>query len=191
MNSNTRKITFSAICIVVNIVFGTFVSMLNIPFLFLDTVGTILGAVILGPLWGMLIGGGTNLVLGVTTSPTNIPFALVNMAVGLIVGYVAKKKKFGYKEAIITGIILAFVCPLIGTPIAILMFGGLSGSGADLLVGILIKSGQQIFTAAFIPRILSNLVDKPVSCLMVVLFISKMPKSFLAQFTRGMVKNEN
>lgn len=96
MNSSTRKITFSAICIVVNIVFGTFVSMLNIPFLFLDTVGTILGSVILGPFWGMLIGGGTNLVLGVTTSPTNIPFALVNMAVGLIVGYVAKKKKFGY-----------------------------------------------------------------------------------------------
>ena len=62
MNSSTRKITFSAICIVVNIVFGTFVSMLNIPFLFLDTVGTILGSVILGPFWGMLIGGGTNLV---------------------------------------------------------------------------------------------------------------------------------
>lgn len=184
MNSSTRKITFSAICIVVNIVFGTFVSMLNIPFLFLDTVGTILGSVILGPFWGMLIGGGTNLVLGVTTSPTNIPFALVNMAVGLIVGYVAKKKKFSYKEAIITGIILAVVCPLIGTPIAVLMFGGLSGSGADILVGMLIQSGQEIFTAAFIPRILSNLVDKPVSCIMVVLFISKMPKSFLAQFKR-------
>lgn len=89
-----------------------------------------------------------------------------------------------YKEAIITGIILAVVCPLIGTPIAVLMFGGLSGSGADILVGMLIQSGQEIFTAAFIPRILSNLVDKPVSCIMVVLFISKMPKSFLAQFKR-------
>ncbi|WP_330585714.1 hypothetical protein [Paraclostridium sordellii] len=46
---NTKKITFSAMCIVVNIVFGMFVTMLNIPFLFLDTVGTVLGAVVLGP----------------------------------------------------------------------------------------------------------------------------------------------
>ncbi|MDM8129817.1 ECF transporter S component, partial [Paraclostridium benzoelyticum] len=80
---NTKKITFSAMCILVNIVFGMFVGMLNIPLLFLDTVGTVLGAVVLGPLWGALIGGGTNLVLGVISDPTNIPFALVNIALGV------------------------------------------------------------------------------------------------------------
>ncbi|MEG2869794.1 MAG: ECF transporter S component [Terrisporobacter sp.] len=181
---NTKKITFSAMCIVVNIVFGMFVSMLNIPLLFLDTIGTVLGAVVLGPFWGALVGGCTNLVLGVISGPTNIPFALVNIALGLIVGFVAKKKGFGYKEAIFTGLLLAIVCPLIGTPISILLFGGLSGSGADLLVGFLVQSGQEIFTSAFIPRILSNVVDKPLSCIMVVYFLSKMPKSFISQFSR-------
>ncbi|WP_330373556.1 hypothetical protein [Paraclostridium sordellii] len=53
---NTKKITFSAMCIVVNIVFGMFVTMLNIPFLFLDTVGTVLGAVVLGPFGEHLLG---------------------------------------------------------------------------------------------------------------------------------------
>src|SRR3712207_1190095 len=103
---NTKKITFSAMCIVVNIVFGMFVTMLNIPFLFLDTIGTVLGAVVLGPFWGALIGGCTNLVLGVISGPTNIPFALVNIVLGLIVGFVACKKGFGYKEAILTGLLL-------------------------------------------------------------------------------------
>lgn len=179
---NTKKLTFSAMCVVVNLVLGTVMGMIQIPLLFLDTIGTILGAVVLGPFWGALIGGCSNLVLGVISDPTNIPFAIVNIATGLIVGFMAKKGNFGYKKAIITGIILAVVCPMIGTPISVYMFGGLSGSGADLLVGALLQAGQQIFTAAFIPRILSNIVDKPLSCLLVVLFISKMPKNFLAQF---------
>ena len=179
---NTKKLTFSAMCVVVNLVLGTVMGMIQIPLLFLDTIGTILGAVVLGPLWGALIGGCSNLVLGVISDPTNIPFAIVNIATGLIVGFMAKKGNFGYKKAIITGIILAVVCPMIGTPISVYMFGGLSGSGADLLVGALLQAGQQIFTAAFIPRILSNIVAKPLACLFVVLFISKMPKIFLAQF---------
>ncbi|MGL5650852.1 MAG: CD3073 family putative ECF transporter S component [Paraclostridium sp.] len=185
---NTKKITFSAMCILVNIVFGMFVGMLNIPLLFLDTVGTVLGAVVLGPLWGALIGGGTNLVLGVISDPTNIPFALVNIALGVIVGFIARKKSFGYKESILTGLLLAVVCPLIGTPISILLFGGLSGSGADLLVGFLVQSGQEIFTAAFIPRIISNIVDKPLSCILVVYFLSKMPKNFISQFSKQTYK---
>lgn len=186
---NTKKITFSAMCIVVNIVFGMFVTMLNIPFLFLDTVGTVLGAVVLGPFWGALIGGCTNLVLGVISGPTNIPFALVNIVLGLIVGFVARKKGFGYKEAILTGLLLSVVCPLIGTPISVLLFGGLSGSGADFLVGFLVQSGQKIFTSAFIPRILTNIIDKPLSCVMVVYFLSKMPRGFIYQFNKSPYKN--
>ncbi|WP_373598264.1 CD3073 family putative ECF transporter S component [Paraclostridium bifermentans] len=185
---NTKKVTFGSMCIVVNVVFGMFVAMLNIPFLFLDTVGTILGAVVLGPFWGALIGGCTNLVLGVISGPTNIPFALVNIVLGLIVGFVAKKKGFGYKQAFFTGLLLAVVCPLIGTPISVLLFGGLSGSGADFLIGFLVQSGQKIFTAAFIPRILTNIIDKPLSCIMVVYFLSKMPKGFISQFNNKTYK---
>lgn len=186
---NTKKITFSAMCIVVNIVFGMFVTMLNIPFLFLDTVGTVLGAVVLGPFWGALIGGCTNLVLGIISGPTNIPFALVNIVLGLIVGFVACKKGFGYREAILTGLLLSVVCPLIGTPISVLLFGGLSGSGADFLVGFLVQSGQKIFTSAFIPRILTNIIDKPLSCVMVVYFLNKMPRGFIYQFNKSPYKN--
>lgn len=153
----------------------------------MDTVGTILGAVILGPLYGALVGGCTNLVLGIISGPTNIPFALVSIAIGLVVGLIAKKRKFSYKEAIITGLILAVLCPLIGTPISVLVFGGLSGSGADFLVGFLMKSEKDIFTAAFIPRILTNIVDKVISCLIVVFFIDRMPKSFINDAKKSLV----
>lgn len=175
----TKLLTFSALCIVVNVVVGMVLQMINIPLLFLDTVGTIFGAIILGPWYGAAIGGCTNLILGIISGPTNIPFALVNIVLGIIVGYVARKGAFDYKKAIIVGVVLAIVCPLVGTPISVLLFGGLSGSGADILVGFLMQSGQKIFTSAFIPRILSNIVDKPLSCIISVFLISKMPKSYI------------
>lgn len=174
----TKLLTFSAMCIVLNVIVGMVVSMVQIPFLFLDTIGTIMGAILLGPWYGAAIGGCTNLVLGVISGPTNIPFALVNIALGLIVGFVAKKGNFSYKKAILTGILLAVVCPLIGTPISVLVFGGLSGSGADFLVGFLMQSGQKIFTSAFIPRILTNIIDKPLSCIIGILLISRLPNNF-------------
>ena len=136
-------------------------------------------------IFGSTYWGCTNLVLGIISGPTNIPFALVNIVLGLIVGFVAYKKGFGYREAILTGLLLSVVCPLIGTPISVLLFGGLSGSGADFLVGFLVQSGQKIFTSAFIPRILTNIIDKPLSCVMVVYFLSKMPRGFIYQFNKS------
>lgn len=175
----TRLLTFSALCIVLNVVVGMTVDMIQIPLLFLDTIGTIIGAITLGPLYGAAIGGCTNLVLGIIAGPTNIPFALVNITLGIFVGVIANKGKFDYKKAIFVGLALAVICPLVGTPISVLVFGGLSGSGADILVGFLMQTGQKLFTAAFIPRILSNIVDKPLSCIIAVFLISRMPKLFI------------
>lgn len=54
---DTKKVTFSSMCIVINIVLGMVISMINIPLLFLDTVGTVLGAVVLGPFGVLLLVG--------------------------------------------------------------------------------------------------------------------------------------
>ena len=35
-----------------------------------------------------------------------------------------------------------------------LVYNGVSGSGIDFIYGVLIQSGQKVFTAAFVPRIL-------------------------------------
>lgn len=173
-NSNF-KLTFSALAIAINIVFGTVVGLLNIPLLYLDTVGTIFSAALFGPWYGAAVGGLTNVIQGLLTNPKDIPFALVNIAVGIIVGLIAKKWKFNIVTAIITGLILSVVAPLIGTPIATYVYGGITGDFNDVFFTWLTNSGQSIFTAAFIPRITSNFVDKIASCILVSLVINKMP----------------
>lgn len=176
--NRTYALVFSALAIAVNIVLGTVVDMLSIPLLFLDTVGTIFTAAIFGPWYGALTGGLTNLIQGVITNPKTIPFALVNIAIGIIVGFIARKWKFNYVTALFTGLILAVVAPLIGTPIATYVYGGITGDFNDVFFTWLVQSGEKVFTAAFIPRITSNIVDKIASSLLVAFLIQRLPKRY-------------
>ena len=174
--SSTRKMVLSAMFIVLNIVLSIVVGAIKIPLLFLDTMGTVFGAVWFGPIWGMIIGGLTNVLLAVMKNPKDLPFALVNIVIGLVVGLIARKFKFDLKTAIITGLILAVVAPLIGTPIAVFVYGGLTGDFNDIFFTALRQGGTEIFSAAFIPRITSNIVDKILTCGLVALTLPKIKK---------------
>lgn len=176
--SRTFAYTFSALGIAINIVLGSVAGFLSIPLVFLDTIGTIFVAAIFGPWFGALTGGLTNVIQGILTNPRNIPFALVNIAVGIVVGLIARKNKFGIKTAVITGIILSVVAPLIGTPIATYLYDGITGDINDIFFTWLVQSGQKIFAAAFIPRITSNFVDKILSCILVSFLIQRLPKKY-------------
>ena len=175
---NTFALTLGALCVVTNLALGTTVQALQIPLLFLDTLGTILGAALLGPFQGALIGLCTNLIQGVLTNPRDIPFALVNVTVGLVVGFAARRFRFSVPVAAAVGLVLAVLCPLVGTPIAVWIYGGLTGGGTDFLFLWLMKSGQDIFTAAFLPRIAGNLVDKVASCVLVALLLPRLPARY-------------
>ncbi|NBI05960.1 CD3073 family putative ECF transporter S component [Senegalia massiliensis] len=178
--NSTNSMVIASLGIVINIVFGTVIQFIQIPLLFLDTIGTIFVAVVLGPFAGAMTGGLTNIIQGMITNPKNIPFAIVNIAIGLIVGLIAKKYRFNLKIAIVTGIILSIIAPLIGTPIAVLVYGGVTGGGTDVIFAWLLASGQKIFTAAFIPRITGNIIDKIASCILVVFVIQYLPLNLRA-----------
>lgn len=159
----------------INIVGGTLASAIKIP-LFLDTIGTMLVAVLLGPWVGALTGLLGNVFQGIITSPTTIPFGIVNAAIGLIVGFIALKRGFeDYVTPLIVGVILSVAAPIIGTPIAVYVFGGLTGGGVDILYGLLLGSSERIFTSAFLARIPTNLLDKALSAYLVMFVIKSLP----------------
>jgi energy-coupling factor transport system substrate-specific component len=174
--SKTIILTYSAMGIALNVILGTFVSSLKIPLLFLDTIGTVLISVLFGPWWGAITGGLTNVVLGATTGASAMFFGIVNIAIALVAGYIAKKFDFRkWYVALITGLILSIVAPLIGTPIAVAVYGGLNGSGMDLVVLWLRSSGESVFASTFISRITGNFVDKIITCFLVMFMIARMP----------------
>ncbi|TGA96133.1 ECF transporter S component [Sporolactobacillus shoreae] len=181
MNKKTLIITLSALAIAINVVAGTVVGNLKIPFLFLDALGTIFIAASFGPYWGASVGIVTNLVLGVTNGYTEIPFAIVNGVIGLIVGLLATKKGYTLKIAVLSGIIVGFVAPVIGTIIAVFLFGGLTGGGQDAFVLFFKQTGASLFTSAFIPRLIDNIIDKNISAILVYFVIRSIPASILGK----------
>ncbi|WP_210365271.1 CD3073 family putative ECF transporter S component [Bacillus sp. REN3] len=174
--SKSVILTYSALGIALNVILGTVVSAMKIPLLFLDTIGTVLIAVLFGPWWGALTGGVTNIVLGMTTGPTAIFFGIVSITIALVAGFMARKFDFSkWYVALATGILLSVIAPLVGTPIAVAVFGGLNGSGMDVVVLWLRASGESVFASTFISRITGNLVDKIVTCFLVAFMIARLP----------------
>lgn len=169
-------IAFCGVATAVNIVLGIVTSTLKLPF-YLDTLGTVVTAILLGPLPGAIVGALTNIITGFLYSLRDIPFLLVNVAVALIVGIAAKKFRFTLITAIVCGLILSVVCPLIGTPIGILMYGGLTGTVSDILVMTLKNAGSSIFAASFIAKIANNLIDKVGTCLLAFFLVKSLPVS--------------
>lgn len=182
-NRQVYVTAFCGVAVAMNIVLGIITSALGIP-LYLDTLGTVLAAAIIGPVPGVIVGALSNIITGLIYSVTDIPFCLVNMAVGLIVGLVAKKFNWTFVSALITGLVLSFVCPAIGTPIGIFVYGGLNGSFSDVLVMSLVQGGQTIFQASFLRNVASNLVDKIGTCIIAWALIRMIPMRFLANFKK-------
>ncbi|AEM21342.1 hypothetical protein Bint_0713 [Brachyspira intermedia PWS/A] len=168
MNNDLKyNILIVFISIVINFALTFIVLLLKIPFLFLDSVGTILSAVILGPIYGAIVGILTNLIISIFLSYSHLNFAIVNALIGIIIGIAAKKFQFGIITAIISGIIIGILSPLIGTPISIILSDGFTGTTIDSFIRLLNENGFGFFQASFLMRLLTNIIDKVLSCLVV------------------------
>lgn len=143
---------------------GAFLNdLFSLP-IFLDSGGTLLAAVVIGPWLGAATGFLSNLIIGLVETPISIPFGLVNAAIGLIAGWTSRR--WGFRDPrVVAGLVLALtvVCPLLATPIVVFLFGGVSGSAIDRYWAVMIHSGHQVFSSAFLVRLPANFADKLVS----------------------------
>mgnify|MGYP003374176084 CR=1 FL=1 len=171
--STTSRMAFCGLAIAINIVLGIVTAALKFPF-YLDVMGTMLIAVFFGPWYGAVVGAATNVLTSIFSgSFSGMPFALVSIAVAFVVGFAFKKIKFNFLIGVLTGI----VAPLIGTPIGIAVYGGLTGTISDVAVMFLKQSGASIFAASFLPKLFNNLLDKVGSMLLVYLLVTALPKN--------------
>lgn len=177
--TKTKILTVSAISVAVNVVLGILTSFWKLP-LYLDTIGTVFTAVLFGPWVGAMVGGATNIISSlIAGNVKGIPFLLVSVVIGILVGFVGRKFKWNFPVALIVGLVLSVVAPLIGTPIGIWVYGGLTGTVTDMLFVFLKESGNSIFASSFIAKIFNNFWDKTGTCLLVWALLKNMPKSYL------------
>ena len=190
--SNLRK-DFSTItwvmipvAIAINIAIGQLIYALKIP-LYLDSIGTVLVGVLAGPWAGALTGLLANLIWGL--SGLNViyaPFAAVAAAIGLLAGLFSENGWMrSWWKSIISGVITGLVAAALSAPIAAYVFGGVTGSGTDVIVAIFRNFGFGVLPASFAQGVSSDPLDKAISFLIVYIIVRALPMRFLARFPRS------
>jgi hypothetical protein len=99
--------------------------------------------------------------------------------IGAALGYFVMQRA-GY--AGLVGLLTGVVAAIISAPMAAYVFGGVTGSGTDLLVAAFRASGQNILGATLLQGGVSDPFDKMTSFLLVWLIIQALPRRVLARF---------
>ncbi len=181
---SSLSLVLIVICIAINMIGGQLVSMLKLP-IFLDSIGTLISAVLLGPWIGMLTGLLTNLLWGLLTDPIAAAFAPVAMVIGLVAGGMARAGWFRtLPKVIVSGIIITLAVTVVAVPLRTWLFGGVTGSGADLFVAWLHSMGQNLLESVAITVLGANLIDKILTAIIVWVLLRQLPQRTMRHFPR-------
>lgn len=114
------------------------------------------------------------------------PFVFIAaIAIGAALGWFVLQSA-GYAGAV--GLLTGVVAAILSAPMAAYVFGGVTGTGTDLLVAAFRASGQGILASAFAQGVVSDPFDKMTSFMLVWLIIQALPRRLLAQFPYGYVE---
>lgn len=157
-----------------NLVLGALVAAFKLP-VYLDSLGTVLVASLAGPLAGALAGACGVALLGLT-SPTAFAFLPVGLAVGLFSGWLAWIGAFRrIWTAGLAGAVVGVLGAALAAPIAAILFGGVTGGGADLMVALFRAGGFSPLQAAFYQGLAVDPLDKAVTFLLVYTLLRALP----------------
>lgn len=173
---DVRIITLVGFGITLNIV-GAFIALtLRLP-IYLDSIGTIMIACLLGPKYAIMTGMCGSFISGVTFDIYSLYFAPVQISTGLFAGMMYQKGFLNGKKTPLG--VLAFALPtsLISAVISAVVFGGITSSGSSYVVQILMTIGVPDVVSVFITQVLTDYMDKFIAVGLVVAGLVALPHS--------------
>lgn len=183
---STLSLVMIPVAIAINIAVGQLVYALKVP-LYLDSIGTVFVGVVAGPWVGLLTGVLSNLVWGLSgLNPAYTAYWPVAGVIGLMAGLFSQWGWFRvWWKAVLAGVITGLAAALISAPITAYVYGGVTGSGTDLITAIFRNFGFGIVPSAFAQGVSSDPLDKAISFFIVWLIIRGLPARFLDRFSRA------
>lgn len=167
--SRLRLLILMACCIVINFVGSNLALLLKLP-IYLDSIGTLFVAATFGPLAGMIVGGTTGVLVGVTSDLYSLFFMPIQLVIALVAGLVythcdIQKIRHIWWSALV----IALPGTILSTLITILCFGGITSSGSSLIVQLLFGAGLSKATAVLVVQLITDYADRFISLLIVAL----------------------
>ena len=146
--------------------------------LFLDSIGTVLAALIAGPWIGGFAGLSANLISSSTFDPIAAPYSLVSLGIGFAAGLVARRD---WRRPAIAAFALWALCfwvaTLASTPLNLLINRGRNGVPlGDWIYSSLIALHLPGAVAAFVGEAAIDLPDKLITVLIAFLIYQALPR---------------
>ena len=182
---NIRNLTLVSMAIALNVI-GALVALgLRLP-IYLDSIGTILIACLIGPKYAVMTGVYGSLVSGITFDPYSIYFAPVQISTGLLAGSMYNKGFLKGKKTPLGVFIFTLPTSIISACIAAFLFGGVTSSGSSYIVQILSHFNVPMVVGVFVTQVITDYADKFVAVIIVALVVSAMPKNYKLSFNQRM-----
>jgi len=175
-------IPLMAFGVAINLTVGQVTSALKIP-VYLDSIGTVLVAVLCGPWAAALTGSLANILASSFGSPAMMFFIPVVIAIGLWTAFIARHGWFrSLPLVVVGGALQGIIAALLSAPISAYVFGGTMLSGTDFLVIFFRSLGNDVFWSALYQGLTSDPIDKVVTYIIVFLTVRRLPQRILTRF---------
>jgi energy-coupling factor transport system substrate-specific component len=181
---NTLTLVLIPVALAINIAVGQLVLAVKLP-LYLDSIGTVLVGILAGPWAGAVTGFLSSLIWTLTGwFPQAIAWAGVAAVIGAMAGAFGRAAWMhsGWKS-LLAGLLTGVVAAVLSAPIAAYVFGGVTGSGTDLLVAMARSAGLDALGANMAQGIVSDPLDKMITFLIVFGVLRALPARFLSRFS--------
>ena len=191
----TPRLILIALGAALNFSIGTIVYLIKLP-IFLDSIGTILVALLLAPLrmpaflcaWAA---GWVSLAVSGLINPFLPWFAITDVAIAavaavLVVGAAETFRKSPLRsipfvaQVVLCGVVLGIVSAVVSAPVVVYLFGGVTGSGSAFVVAFFLKTGQHLMSAAMLSGLANDPPDKILQVLIAALLYRATPSDFIA-----------
>lgn len=158
-HKQTMKQCITAFGIVLNMA-GAFIAMnLKLP-VYMDSIGTIVTAALLGPFYGGLAGLLGGIASGITFDVYSFYYAVPQMTTGIMAGLLYGTFLMKGKWMPLGAFLNVLPCTILSAIVTAVLFGGLTSSGSSLIVMILEKLGMPLTASVFVTQIVTDYADK-------------------------------
>ena len=181
---NAATVVLIPVCIGINFLGKLFASTLKLP-LWLDSIGTCIGAILGGPIIGGLCGAINNLVYGLIIGDNiTIIYLFTSLGIGVATGIMARlgfMKTF--LKSLLTACVAGLVAVVISTPLNVIFWGGTTGNvWGDALFAYTQANNMPVFLGSFQDEVVVDVPDKLITLIIVYLICLALPKKLTSLY---------
>ena len=181
---NAATIVLIPVCIGINFLGKMFASALKLP-LWLDAIGTCIGAVLGAPIIGGLCGAINNLVYGLIIGDNiTIIYLFTSLGIGIAAGIMARLGFMkSFPKSLLTACAAGFAAVVISTPLNVIFWGGTTGNvWGDALFAVTQANNMPVWLGSFLDEVVVDVPDKLITVIVVYFIMLALPKKLTSLY---------